>query len=239
MIDFNKISIENQQELMATIQKNVEKSELDRFYLFTINPLEKAKLYIWCCRFLIGITNILEDSDLKTVLMEEVNNQKELYFIISGLLYKVDSSFINKNRNTDKLKALVTEDNRVDEMIDAFAILLEKQNILSMSRIKGILLDGNSGKEFKKIFNQNISETQNFVEEAEQINEETETQEETQQTIQAEKEILDIIPKDASEQFENKDEDKDEDLDILDTLRAEDTPEQEEESPFTQEELMN
>ena len=192
MLQFDKLTEQEQLDLETIIQKNVEKSELEKFYLFTIDPREKAKLFIWCFRFLIGVHNIAAPGNLKDVLGEEIKNTASLYIEVSDLSFKIERTFFNSHKNMNKLKDLFLLDKRGDELIDAFAILLEKQSMLIMSRFKGVLLEGNSGKEFKKVFATSLNETTQPSDNEEEINEEeleeTEKTDETQQKLAETKE---------------------------------------------------
>ena len=158
MINFEKMNMNEVQELQTIISKNSEKSELEKSYLYTNDTLEKAKIYVWCFRFLYSIRNLSKDDNLKKVLDEEIKLNDESYVKVCNLLHRTEKGHFNKHRNLDKLRVELLENDDVDDMIDEFALLLEKTNILSMSRLKGIHLEGNSGKEFKKIFEQKPSD---------------------------------------------------------------------------------
>ena len=152
MIQFDKLDLQEVQELQNIISKNVEKSELERSYLYTHDTLEKAKIYIWCFRFLYSIRNLTKDGNLKNTLAIELEANTETYIRVSDLLHKVEKGHFNRHTNLNKLRKLILIEDKVDDMIDAFAVLLEKSSVLSMSRLKGFVLEGQSGKDYKKIF---------------------------------------------------------------------------------------
>jgi len=215
MLNFEEIPQEEQLQLMQIIQKNIERSEVDRYYLFTENPIEKAKLFIWCWRFLSGVTNIV-DRNLKLykVLLEEVNRNRDLYIQVSKLIYNISSSNFNKSRNTSKLNNIVLTDVRVSEVLDAFAVLLERQNILSMSRLKGVVMEGQSAKEYKKIFSGSMGDmTQNLVAEEEIVEDVSEDEEGSEENEDGNLGNLGNLKEDESESSESEStENQEEDL---------------------------
>lgn len=152
MIDFEKLQLQEIQELQNIITKNVEKSELERSYLYTHDTVEKAKIYIWCYRFLYSIRNLTKPGILKQVLDEELDRNTDTYIQVANLLNRVEKGFFNRHRNLERLRTLILVEDEVDDMIDCFAVLLEKTNVLSMSRLKGFVLEGQSGKDFKRLF---------------------------------------------------------------------------------------
>lgn len=158
MINFEKLEMSEIQELQTIISKNAEKSELEKSYLYTHDTIEKARIYIWCFRFLYSIRNLTKDGNLKQILNEELKNNDTCYLDVCNLLHRTEKGYFNKHRNLEKLRIVLLNEDKVDDMIDSFAVLLEKTNVLSMSRLKGFLLEGNSGKEFKKIFEQKRSD---------------------------------------------------------------------------------
>jgi len=182
MLEFEKLEEKEQLELMNLIQKNAERSGLDNYHLFTENMIEKSKIYLWCYRFLFGIYDISDKkSQVHKVIKAEVDRQRDMYRQVSNLIFKIESTNINRHSRMQKLQNLILKDSRIHELIDAYSILLERQSILSMSRLKGVMLEGQSGKEFKKVFSEPMGDmTQNL--EAEEIIDEEKSDEEPSST---------------------------------------------------------
>lgn len=151
MIDFNKITSEELRELKIIAGKAVEKSELERYYLFTSNINEKAKIVIFCNRFLINIYNMLEDSDLRIAIKDTLNEMSITYNKLLVLIELNVNINYNKHLRETKIFALVNT-KEVDDIIDLFSVLTEKANVIQVSKLKGFLLEGKSGQEYKKVF---------------------------------------------------------------------------------------
>ena len=82
MINFEQLNIQEIQELQNIISKNVEKSELEKSYLYTHDTVEKARIYIWCFRFLYSIRNLTAENNLKKILSEEIKENDETEIIV-------------------------------------------------------------------------------------------------------------------------------------------------------------
>lgn len=151
MLDFSKFGDKEFTELKQTIQKSVEKSDLDRYYLFSTEKFIKAKLFLLCYRFLLNAWNITEEGELKKELKREIDFLEETYNKISTF-----TEFIDSGRKYGRhliLQKLFQEANKqeVSDLIDVFAILTERVNIISMSRFKGVVMEGKSGDLFNKV----------------------------------------------------------------------------------------
>lgn len=151
MLDFSNFGDTEFSELKSTIQKSIEKSDLDRYYLFSTDKFIKAKLFILCYRFLLNAWNLTEEGGLKTELKKEIDYLQKMYERVSYL-----TEFIDSGRKYGRhlfIEKLFNEVNKqeVTDLIDVFAILTERVNIISMSRFKGVIMEGKSGDEFNKI----------------------------------------------------------------------------------------
>jgi hypothetical protein len=151
MIDFSKISQEELSELKTLIIKNTEKSELEKFYLYDNSPLNIARIFLLCRRFIESAYNIIEDSQLKEellhMLIDTISISKEIF----SYLESINRVNFGKRNYERKLNILV-RDVKVSELIDVFSLLLERTNILRISRLKGVIIEGKSAIEAKKVF---------------------------------------------------------------------------------------
>lgn len=151
MLDFEKVDATQFNELKTTIQKSVEKSDLDRYYLFSTDKFIKAKLFILCYRFLLNAWNLTGAGGLKQELENEIKYLAPVYEKISYLLNYLDSGRkYGKHLITEQLFFEVNKQ-QVTDLIDIFAILTERVNIISMSKFKAVIMEGKSGDEFNKI----------------------------------------------------------------------------------------
>jgi hypothetical protein len=118
MLDFQKISQQEASELQSIISKNIEKTELERYYLYTQDPVEKAKIFIWCHRFLYSINNISKDCNLRTWIQEEIEKTESTYQEISNLLYKIERFHFNRTKYTQRMWNILLSRKEVDDLID-------------------------------------------------------------------------------------------------------------------------
>ncbi len=159
MLNFTNVDEQEFNDLKNTVQKSVEKSDLDRFPLFSTDKIIKAKLFLLCYRFLLNAHNILLDtSGLKAELAKEIASLEKTY---NNINYYVD--FIESGKKYGKhliINKLFNEVNErnVNDLIDVFAILTERVSIINMSRFKGVVLEGKSGDEFNRIMKSEVEE---------------------------------------------------------------------------------
>lgn len=139
-------------DMKSVLKKSVDKSELNKYFLFTQDPLEKAKVYRFCFRFLKTMNNLIEEKKLNealTKLIDENNqNAKE---IITCLNSHESGGHLRKYYVSKKINNLIDEEN-VNLLIDLFALLTDRVSYLEISKIRGIILEGKSGKEAKNLF---------------------------------------------------------------------------------------
>jgi hypothetical protein len=161
MLDFKNVDEKEFAELKQMVQKSTEKSDLDRFPLFSTDKEVKAKLFILCYRFLLNANNLLLEGTLKDELKKEIKFLAESYNKINTYI-----NFLESNRKYGRhlvVDRLFDEVNNtaVTDLIDVFSVLTERVNIIPISRFKGVVLEGKSGDDFNKIM---ASEAEPFIE---------------------------------------------------------------------------
>lgn len=167
MLDFSKFSKTETTELMEIMHKNIEKSDLERYYIFSQDNKEKAKIFIWCHRFLNNAYNLLDnDSPLRKPIKEEIDLTRAKFLEIKELLLQIQYAKIFYHRLDIQLFNALN-DPIVNDLIDAFSVFLEREIILNMSKLKGFNLEGKSGQEVKKIFATKTQDEQPMPEEEE------------------------------------------------------------------------
>jgi hypothetical protein len=151
MLDLSKITQIDFEELKSIALKAEEKSPLNRDnYIFDLKSSSVSKVYSFAFRFLFNIHSMIEEGDLKTAIKVELDKNQEIYDNIRRL-----DEGIAKNNLFTKLREKKlfywTSKSEVAEMIDLMGALLEKTQLLSMSKFKGILLEGKSKEEFARV----------------------------------------------------------------------------------------
>jgi hypothetical protein len=160
MFDYNKVSDSDLSQLKQIASKAAEKSPLEQeFYLYSQSPVEKARIFLFCQRFLISLANLLDDGDLQTEIKRYANENQAKYLKLNAALSMYDEPIeYGKDHVLKHIMDQVFVDDVIDNMIDLFSILLEKASVIQLSKLKAIVMEGKSGENFKKIFNQETVE---------------------------------------------------------------------------------
>ncbi len=152
MINLEKLSSEQFKSMKDIVSKAIEKSELERYFLFTNDPIEKGRVFLFCNRFLKTIYNLIDDTELRNQIKNTLDENKHLEQSILKSIEILNSNInLGKHFYYEKLLNLVNN-NKVNKIIDLFAVLTEKVSTLKISKLKGIVLEGRSGEEYKKVF---------------------------------------------------------------------------------------
>jgi hypothetical protein len=151
MIDLSKFTQEEITDIRNLFLKNSQRSALDHYDLFTDKTIEKGVIYLISYRLLTNINNAMSDSNGKTELTNELNKNKDSYFKIMHLI-EILRRDLHFGRSTAR-KRLFEQINQqeINELIDLTSILTEKTVLMSVSKLKGVILTGNSEKEFKRV----------------------------------------------------------------------------------------
>ena len=150
MLDFSKIEGKELTDFKRILIKNIEKSEFESYYLFSIKTIEKVKVFTLCYRFLLNSYNLMDKGDLKDEIGKEIVDLKELYKDCLIYLDQMEDKGIGYHQREDRMMRKINTKG-VNNLIDIFSVLTEKVSIVSMSRMKGVVLEGSSGTEFKRI----------------------------------------------------------------------------------------
>lgn len=151
MIDFNKITSTELAQLKLIASKASEKGELDTYYLFTQDPLEKTRVFMFCHRLLISINNLIVDGSLRTAIQDTIKETSYLYKTLDESINSYENGpTYGKNYLYKKIHRLSGK-RQVSEMIDLFSVLIEKAHVLSVTKLKGVVMEGKSGLEYQKI----------------------------------------------------------------------------------------
>jgi hypothetical protein len=153
MIDFNKIPTADLNDIKRFVNKNIHKSEFEKYYLFTINDREKASLFLIAVRMLTSVNNFIKEGEIKKEFSKQINKIKIIEKEVKNVLFELGFGFHYERDDLEEKLMILMNKNDVNEVIDIFSVLLESTNILQISKIGGFILEGESGKEFKKIMN--------------------------------------------------------------------------------------
>lgn len=149
MIDFTKITKEELDELKAIATKAAEKSAFATMQLYTQDTFEKAKLFAFSHRFLVSVYNLISEGELKNEIKILIDKTT---LINKELIYHLNIRSEFGNQKAKKKLLNLVESDEVKEIIDFFSVLTERINVIKLSRMKGIILEGKSAEEYKKIF---------------------------------------------------------------------------------------
>ena len=152
MINIANIPEEVFTELNSVLMKNIERSEFEKHYLFSTEPNVRAKLFILCYRMLDALHTVLEDGPAREEVLKEMRHCHPRFTDIVHVMRVMDGSSFAAYSYEKKLPDLLNRDDIVNDLIDLFSILTERQNIIKISEIKGFYLEGESGRAYKKIF---------------------------------------------------------------------------------------
>ena len=163
MIDFKIVGQDNLEKLRTITRNNVERSELSMLSLFTLDLFEKSKIFIFCYRFLNTIYNVLsedeeikEEDSIKKQIKAELELAREKYKILYLCKIRIDENHYDNYTYIEKMNNEILKDTIVDDMIDAFAVLLEKTTLLSIENIQGFILEGKSKDEYEKLTREKV-----------------------------------------------------------------------------------
>lgn len=155
MLDLNKLSAAELGALRDIVNTTSDKSEIERYFLFTTDAIEKAKVFLFCNRFLISMSNLLDRDEEGSLGNTLDNTIKELHQLSEGISYNLmkyeNGMNFRKSIVLRNLRTLVST-NEVNIIIDLFAVLTNKISAVKVSTLKGIVMEGKSGEEAKKIF---------------------------------------------------------------------------------------
>lgn len=163
MIDFKIVGQDNLEKLRTITRNNVERSELSMLSLFTLDLFEKSKIFIFCYRFLNTIYNVLtegedikEEESIKKQIKAELELAREKYKILYLCKIRIEENHYDNYTYIEKMNNEILKDTIVDDMIDAFAVLLEKTTLLSIENIQGFILEGKSKDEYEKLTREKV-----------------------------------------------------------------------------------
>lgn len=163
MIDFKIVGEGNLEKLRKITRENVERSELSMLPLFTLDLLEKTKIFIFCFRFLNTIYNVLsegeeikEEESIKKQIKAELELARDKYKILYLCKIRIEENHYDNYTYIEQMNNAILADTIVDDMIDAFAILLEKTTLLSIENIQGFILEGKSKEEYEKLTREKV-----------------------------------------------------------------------------------
>jgi hypothetical protein len=204
------------------------KSDIERYFFYTSDPIQKAKVFILCYRFLQSFDYILTENT-KTENLKEVEilikNTLEIlyepYYLCLQYVNRVDSNILYGKKQYELMlfKIINKEDKNIDKIIDFFSVISGKVSYRKMAKFKGIVLEGQSGKDFRAIMKEQEKEITDVDKLEDKLNKEEEKISES-----------DIIPQESEIETENEAEITEEVNDINELQENNETEEENEES---------
>lgn len=152
MLDLTKLS-EDELNLLKTITQKVStNSELDRLSLFTYSPEERAKIFIYIYQILTNINEVTKLSTGKTEIFNEIKLIEDDAIEVKRLLIELKRGIeYGSHKIVEKISIIVSQE-KVNRLINLMSVLNERMNLIDIARFKGILLEGKSGEEYKRMF---------------------------------------------------------------------------------------
>jgi hypothetical protein len=155
MIDITTFEPEEIQEVSQIVLKSVERSDLERYFLFTQNHREKANIFVLCYRLLVNASRVVENKKVKQALKSEAELLYPLYVTVQSCLTKLRLVQFNSHLSEVKLARIMESNSDVDNLIDLFSVLTERSIQIEMAKTRMFLTEGESGREYSKIFGDN------------------------------------------------------------------------------------
>lgn len=153
MIDFSKYSSDDLVHLNSIVIKNLEKSEASKLYFFTQNVIEKAKVFVYAYRILRSACKFISsEHQIKAEIELILLDLEPRYSEIIRLLESHSQMIFGRSDAQDRIFRAVYCDSKVEELIDTFSFLCERTEMIQIAKVKGHIIEGNSGKAFKKMF---------------------------------------------------------------------------------------
>lgn len=153
MIHLEAFDAEDLTQISQLVLKNTERSDFERYFLFTTDSIEKAKLFTACYRCLLNVCNVLPEGKARDELRRELYALKSQYTVLLTLVEKNQKgSHIQQYRTRRIAFNFLNSHLEVDDLIDAFSVLTERTSQISVARTRGFVLEGKSAKAYKKIF---------------------------------------------------------------------------------------
>jgi len=79
MINLEKATDDELNAIKQIIKLNVDKSELEKLYLFTKDTIEKSKIFIYCYRFLENLCKLMDETDIRKEIRIELEKLTPIY----------------------------------------------------------------------------------------------------------------------------------------------------------------
>jgi len=146
--NFNEAEIA---EIHTYVANQIPQGILPQLFILTDEPIKKVKIFITIYRIMQGVRDFVEKLPTKNKLTKFLSKFDELYNILYDLLIKLDNttSEFGKSSYTKKiLNTLKTDNNlKVNKLINSFLVFAEKQALMETSKVIGVNLDVEEGKE--------------------------------------------------------------------------------------------
>lgn len=199
MVEIRDFDATEIREINNYISANAPYSILQQIFPLTEKPEEKAKIFATVYRIIYTARNMVNDKKTKDKLTELLEETKDVYVKLYKLLASYQSSKINFGKHATYNQIMYTfmdiENNvKINKLIDAFLVFVEKQVLYDINKISGINLGTEEGKriykELKADLTSNTNETKNLEmsdEYENEIDEENEIPELPEEEIKEEK----------------------------------------------------
>lgn len=156
LIDLKEFTDDDIAELQQYIEVHVHHTILQRVYVLTEDPLDKARNFITIYRIINSCRNyVASQSELRNKIEKLLEEAKPVYDMIYPHYVDHESSKINYGKNRKRMKIVAVlkcmENNEITrKLIDAFLVFGEKIELNRKDDFIGIDLESDFGKESHK-----------------------------------------------------------------------------------------
>jgi len=152
LTDFTNVEVT---ELQKYIETNVNYTILQKLFVLTENPLDKAKVFTIVYRILESCRNYTSNDKTKKKLKSLLDDAKEIYNEIYTNLIKYTGIDINfgKNKILERIVSCfldIENNKKINKIIDLFLVLGEKIELGDMDNFVGLDLETDQGKKVYK-----------------------------------------------------------------------------------------
>ena len=152
MMKLNDLTYEELGILTQIFNKNIDKSELEKYELFTLDIVGKAKIFLWGYKLLNNIKNTINVENIKKVINEELKLLEKDYYLTEECIFKIENNYFNENRFKKILENKFISNKEISELIDVLVVLSERSVQLKVSKLTGFIIEGTGKEEYDKIF---------------------------------------------------------------------------------------
>ena len=163
MVEISEFSENEVGELQRYIETHVQNTILQKIYLLTENPFDRAMAFTTIFRILASCKNYASTPELRNKLERLLDEGSKVYNEIYPLVLEHENYQINfgKSRLVEKIIVVLVDKDKnetIAKIINAFLVFGEKIELNRMEKVIGIDLENDYGQEMGKEIRKVIEE---------------------------------------------------------------------------------